>query len=188
MVGTMARIVNSSFYGRVGHIRMQNSLSTLEVIGSNFTSGYNVPRLYFTCGSLNSCYNNDGGSISSYNYLNTIIIRDSRLFNNRALAIEGRDSLGRLRCNDLSKGGAIHTLGQLTMMNSLFDNDANQGGAIYAEGNVTILNCRFTQNSDGGAVFSSSNVTVTSSNFHSNWATIGGAIYGNSIVSTNNLL
>ena len=182
---TNASVVNTFFFGKVGHIRM-NSLSTLEVNASNFTSGYNDPRPYYPSGSVTHAYYNDGGSISSNHHLNVITIHDSKFLYNRAFAqILNYD-------NYFSRGGAIYSLGEVTVTNCLFNgNNASQGGAIYSEQRVTVINSNFTKNTGpgdynhiGGAIFSLSDIIATNSTFHSNWARNGGATYSSSVVST----
>ncbi len=185
---TNASVVNTFFYGKVGHIRM-NSLSTLEVNASNFTSGYNDPRLYYPSGAVIHAYYNDGGSISSYFDLNVITIRDSKFLFNRAFAqILDYD-------NYYSRGGAIYSLGEVTVINCLFNrNNASQGGAIYSERTVTAINSNFTGNTGpgdfnhfGGAIFSLSDIIAVNTTFHGNWARNGGATYSSSIVSTGSI-
>lgn len=185
---TNASVVNTFFYGRVGHIRM-NSLSTLEVNASNFTSGYNDPRLYYPRGSVTRAYYNDGGSISSYLHLNVITIRDSKFLFNRAFAQI------RHYPNHYSRGGAIYSLGEVTVINCLFNkNNASQGGAIYSERTVTVINSNFTGNIGpgdynhfGGAIFSLSDIIAVNTTFYNNWARNGGATYSSSIVSTGSI-
>jgi predicted outer membrane repeat protein len=185
---TNASVVNTFFYGRVGHIRM-NSLSTLKVNASNFTSGYNDPRLYYPSGSVTRAYYNDGGSISSYLHLNVITIRDSKFLFNRAFAQIPNYN------NHFSRGGAIYSLGEVTVINCLFNgNNASQGGAIYSERTVTVVNSNFTGNTGprdynhfGGAIFSLSDIIAVNTTFHGNWARNGGATYSSSIVSTGSI-
>ena len=185
---TNARVVNTMFYGNVAHIRM-NSLSTLEVDASNFTSGYSDPRLYYPRGSVTHAYYNDGGSISNYLPLGTITIRDSRFFNNRAFAQFLNSN------NHYSRGGAIYSLGEVTVINCLFyANNASQGGAIYSERKVTVINSNFTKNTGpgdynniGGAIYSLTDIVISNSTFHSNSARNGGATYSISVISTDNI-
>lgn len=185
---TNASVVNTFFYGKVGHIRM-NSLSTLEVNASNFTSGYNNPRLYYPSGAVTRAYYNDGGSISSYLHLNVITIHDSKFLFNRAFAqIPNYD-------NHFSRGGAIYSLGEVTVINCLFNgNNASQGGAIYSERTVTVIDSNFTGNTGpgdynhlGGAIFSLSDIIAVNTTFHGNWARNGGATYSSSIVSAGSI-
>ena len=182
---TNAIVAHTMFYGNVAHIRI-NSLSNLEVDASNFTSGYNDPRLYYPSGSVTRAYYNDGGSISNYDPHSAIMIRGCRFFNNRAFAQFLDDN------NHYSRGGAIYSLGEVTVIDCLFYfNNGSQGGAIYSEGNVTVINSNFTKNSGpgdynnlGGAIFSLSDVVISNSTFHNNSARHGGAIYSSSVMVT----
>ena len=97
------------FCGNIAHIRM-NSLSNLEVDASNFTSGYNNPRLYYPSGSITRAYYNDGGSISNYNPDSAITIHGSRFFNNHAFTQFLDDD------NHYPRGGAIYSLGEVMVI------------------------------------------------------------------------
>jgi len=80
-------------------------------------------------------------------------------------------------------GGAIQSLGTLSVTDSVFERNfaaGREGGAIYAEGTATISGSTFTGNSskDGAALqFSGTTLSITDSDFHTNTATDrGGAL------------
>lgn len=88
-------------------------------------------------------------------------------------------------------GGAIVTIGPVTVTNSTFESctaTSDDGGVIHSHNTVTVTNSTFTHCTatiDGGAIYSSGTVTVTSSVFESCTTPIasyctGGAIYSGS--------
>jgi len=96
-------------------------------------------------------------------------------------------------------GGAINSLGTLTVDNSTFTNDTtsgvgpnqtpssgSSGGAIYSEGTLSVTNSTFTGNSStnslgsGGAIATTGLTTILDSTFTNNSANgDGGAVNGN---------
>lgn len=83
-------------------------------------------------------------------------------------------------------GGAINTMGNLTLINCSFKGNTayDGGGAIYNGGNLTVKNCTFifnnASNYAGGAIYNGygSTLTMSASTFTGNNAIIyGGAIY-----------
>ena len=118
----------------------------------------------------------NGGAI--YNYMGTVIIKNSKLTNNAAS----------------SYGGAIYnTQGTLTILNSSFaGNTAASGSAIYYAGNGgnwSIKNSAFIDNvaTGNGTIYNYfGNLNVTGSDFKSNSASYGGAVC-NGLYSTLNI-
>ncbi|KNC86087.1 hypothetical protein SARC_01746 [Sphaeroforma arctica JP610] len=83
-------------------------------------------------------------------------------------------------------GGAVYTVGKLTVLNSTFDlNEArDQGGALYSKNHMTVVNSVFQENAAGGrggACFSEGVMEVDNSTFEHNVAQLGGAIYGKDV-------
>jgi CSLREA domain-containing protein len=70
-----------------------------------------------------------------------------------------------------AQGGAIHSTGKLTIINSTFDgNQATQAGSsIYSNGPLTITNSTFSNNQQGfGAILNAANGSITNSTFYNN--------------------
>lgn len=177
-----AIIDNTSFDGVIAHISV-SSQSSLTIISSNFTNGYSNSRKYYI--GLYYSYHNDGGSINNYNSPREIIIRNSRFINNHA--VKRTNDI----YSDLSRGGAIFTVGNITIDGCIFDgNNASKGGAVYGGGRITVINSNFTQNTGpegyghfGGAIYGISAIETINSTFYSNQARKGGAVYSeNSVI------
>ena len=119
----------------------------------------------------------NGGAI--YNYMGTVIIKNSKLNNNAAAS---------------GNGGAIYnTQGNLTILNSTFTgNTAVNGSAIYyagSNGNWSIKDSAFIGNvaTGNGTIYNYfGNLNVTGSDFKSNSASYGGAVC-NGLYSTLNI-
>lgn len=89
------------------------------------------------------------------------------------------DSVTLTGANNASVGGAVNTVGDVTIINSTLANNtsAGRGGGVNAVGDVTVLDSTLSANTaggDGGGVCSFGNVTVTSSTLSNNTAGGGG--------------
>ena len=92
----------------------------------------------------------------------------------------------------INSGGAVFTKGiSLTIENcTFFNNQANDGGAVFASNaTVTITNSTFVDNvatTDGGAIetFQDATMLLTNDTFVGNEAMEGGALYTNSLGTT----
>ncbi len=159
---TSISLVNCSFIN-------SKAYDAISQGGAIRCSGCNLSLV--DCSFVNNSANLFGGAILSMD--STLSIIHSSFVSNKAGDKKESTSLG----------GAIHALGNISVIDSSFvDNSAHTGGAIdYTGKNISIKNCSFVNNSayDGGAIDGgyNTNCSVADSSFENNSADYGGAIY-----------
>ena len=176
----------SAFYSNSGNITLMN----LKIINGHNDDNAEGGAIHIdgsaqytiiNCTFNNNWADNYGGAI--YNSVNkALTIINSTFDNNKA---------------DDDDGGAIYTVGDVYIENSIFkSNTANEdAGAIFCY-NAYITNCLFDSNNAGGAIFSqceggaiycTNDLTIDNSTFKNNYATdYGGAAYAKNINVNNN--
>ncbi|WP_311486957.1 InlB B-repeat-containing protein [uncultured Anaerococcus sp.] len=178
-----ATIKNNSSNVAGGVIQAYNGTS-VNIIGGTFSN--------------NESKTSDGGFLAAYGELN---ITGGKFENNNAKKTGGAIIVGSratakienasFENNHASTGGAIHSSGELDIVDSKFSNNtATKGGAVYSEQKLIVTNGIFENNvasSQGGAMYlkgeSTLNGVKTDDNqlfvkFSNNSSKFGGAIYG----------
>lgn len=199
--GSTATLTNVSFSANTapGGASIYNESTNLVVQNSTFVSntGYRGAGI-FNLGSvfiLNSTFSHnytieDGGAI--YNENGDLSLSDSLIFSNTAAyngggiytAFDGRTLIdnSRLDYNQSDNdGGAIYSVGPITITNStISNNNAGRGGAIGSLHSNTIINSQIVRNQayTGGAILSSGGIlTIEGSMLSNNVAgNVGGGI------------
>ena len=177
----------SAFYSSSGSITLMN----LKIInGHNDDNGEggaihisgSAQYKIINCTFNNNWADNYGGAI--YNGVNKALTIINSTFNNNKA--------------DDDDGGAIYTVGDVYIENSIFKGNkaCEDGGAIFCGNNAYITHCLFDSNEakgaafsqcEGGAVYCQNDLTVDNSTFEYNHASdYGGAVYAKNIYVNNN--
>ena len=189
-----------------------NPAPIANIYNSTFTnnsSGQSGGAIYTVAGSSLSIYNSDFSGNSGYRggaifnsgtttvvnslFDANISVDDGAAINNTAgaaLSITNSTFQNHTPSGRNANGGAIYSLGELTINTSKFINNTlsnnsgshGKGGAILANSTTTINTTEFTSNqaADGGAISKGASTTleITNSTFTSNSAVShGGALY-----------
>ncbi|WP_455645229.1 hypothetical protein [Methanosphaera sp.] len=175
------------------------STSKITAYSSNFTNNYHS-SIYLKSNTtsnikLSNFLNNTGTSGGAIHNIGLLLVNKTYFYNNTATKYGGAiynkgtlNSCNSTYSNNYAKenGGAIYNTNKLYIKNNSIKQNkvSSDGGAIYNTNIISINSTKFTSNkcgNIGGAIYnsptSSKSITVNNTEFSSNIATYGGAIY-----------
>ena len=187
----------TSSIGNIGSFVLNLTGNSKTVDGANKWAGFNLlsaANYKFDTINLDHFKNASGGAISS---IGTATVLNSSFTDNTATSSGGAlyNSTGTINVtgstftsNTAANGGAIYNTGtstnNITSSNFNLNTATTNGGALYNNDGATITGGSFTNNTannSGGAIYNNAatgkSLSLTSTNFSSNHAANGGAIY-----------